>query len=264
VTDTQAQPLETQDNGEPLRGSAQPLPGKCGRKLPNSNPPRYCKRDPLKGRDCCRKHGGATPRGIASANYRHGRYSIAMPTRMMESYEAFVSDPDILSLRREIASHRAIAEDLRRQLAEGDGVAPNLQKTWREMEVAIRSGNMARLQEAMANHREAVGSRASEEGLRRELRREDELIQKFTRAENDRMEQLHQMVTREQALTYMRSLAIGVKEIVDEHIADANVRQTVLRAVGARFVEFNDRRGPADIVAGGERGLPAVRAETDD
>lgn len=55
------------------RGSAEPMPGRCGAKLRRSDPPRYCTQYPMKGRTRCRRCGGATPIGSASPNFKHGR-----------------------------------------------------------------------------------------------------------------------------------------------------------------------------------------------
>lgn len=44
----------------------------CGARTKSGAP---CRQAPLRGRNRCRLHGGATPRGLESANTRHGRYS---------------------------------------------------------------------------------------------------------------------------------------------------------------------------------------------
>jgi hypothetical protein len=44
----------------------------CGAKKRDGTP---CRRPPLHGRTRCRLHGGATPAGIASPHFKHGRRS---------------------------------------------------------------------------------------------------------------------------------------------------------------------------------------------
>jgi hypothetical protein len=49
------------------------MPGRCGRRLAGLDAegrPRYCKRYPLKGRDCCKRCGGKALRGPAHPGYR--------------------------------------------------------------------------------------------------------------------------------------------------------------------------------------------------
>jgi len=54
----------------------------CGAKTRNGTP---CKAPKVKGRNRCRKHGGATPRGAKSPHFRHGFYAqnSDMFTRLM-------------------------------------------------------------------------------------------------------------------------------------------------------------------------------------
>ena len=62
-----------------------------------------CRRAPVPGRQRCKLHGGASPRGVASASWRHGRYSQAVPQRLRERFDASITDPDLLSHRRDLA-----------------------------------------------------------------------------------------------------------------------------------------------------------------
>lgn len=51
----------------------------------------------------CRVHGGATPRGLASPHWRHGRHSRALFGLLADYYANAKGDPDYLSLADEIA-----------------------------------------------------------------------------------------------------------------------------------------------------------------
>src|SRR2546429_446360 len=51
----------------------------------------------------CHKHGGATPSGLASPQFRDGRYSKYLPTGLLERYATAVQDPDLLALRSDIS-----------------------------------------------------------------------------------------------------------------------------------------------------------------
>jgi hypothetical protein len=51
----------------------------------------------------CRIHGGKQPQGIARHNFKTGRYSKYLPTRLSARYEEAISDPDLLALRDDIA-----------------------------------------------------------------------------------------------------------------------------------------------------------------
>jgi hypothetical protein len=51
----------------------------CGAKTRSGKP---CQKPPAKGRNRCRLHGGASPRGKDSARYRHGTYSTEVKDRI--------------------------------------------------------------------------------------------------------------------------------------------------------------------------------------
>ncbi len=88
-------------------------------------------------------HGGATPRGVASANYKHGRYSSDLPTRMVANYEELRTDPDYLELGDEIAVTDSRIRDLMQM--SGAGESKNrwgkLQKTWVKLQAKISAGD---------------------------------------------------------------------------------------------------------------------------
>src|SRR5262245_1063149 len=77
-----------------VRGSEKPLPGRCGRRLRNSEPPRFCTQYPLKGRDACKYCGGKTPAGVASPHYKDGTFSRYMPRNLRKKYREAIEDPD--------------------------------------------------------------------------------------------------------------------------------------------------------------------------
>ena len=63
----------------------------------------HCRRAPTPGRSVCYYHGSKSPRGIASPNLTHGRYSQALPGRLLERYHTALADGVLLELRDEVA-----------------------------------------------------------------------------------------------------------------------------------------------------------------
>ena len=109
----------------PLRGSPAPVPGKCGAKLRKSSPPRYCMQNPMKnGR--CQLHGGKQPApGPSHPNWKTGRQSKFMehlPAKLRASFLASVSDPDLLSVRNEMALMDSRLHELMTRLTSGETV----------------------------------------------------------------------------------------------------------------------------------------------
>lgn len=61
-----------------------------------------CQRSAVAGKRVCTVHGGLTPGGIASANYKTGKYSKYLPDKLASRYEAAANDPNLLELNHEI------------------------------------------------------------------------------------------------------------------------------------------------------------------
>lgn len=95
----------------------------------NPNQGRQCLSLAMKEKRVCYKHGGATPGGIGSPNWKHGRYSRYVPTGLRERYEAEASDPELLALNDEIALARSRLSSLLEKIGE----MPDSGSTWREL-----------------------------------------------------------------------------------------------------------------------------------
>jgi hypothetical protein len=84
----------------------------------------------------CNLHGGNSLSGPASATWKHGRYSNLRPTKLRETYERQRTDPDLISLREEIALTDARIALVLDQINDEDG-RPSL---WRELRRTIDQG----------------------------------------------------------------------------------------------------------------------------
>ena len=74
----------------------------------------------------CYKHGGATPKGVHSPHYKHGRRSKYNPINIAKRIENSLNDPNLLSIKHDIAVTQAFIDD---QLAKIDDV-PDAAKSW--------------------------------------------------------------------------------------------------------------------------------------
>lgn len=102
----------------------------------------------------CRAHGGATPRGIASPHFRHGRWSKDLPAHLSERYEQAREDAELLSLHDEIALLDMRISALL-ALAEGDHAETTDDPLWQEIARLIEQRR--RLTESEVKHRVQVG-----------------------------------------------------------------------------------------------------------
>ena len=78
-----------------------------------------CKNYVVHGRSKCRLHGGATPRGVASPHFKHGRYSQDLPTQISASMRKGHLPLDLLQLHDELALCDMRLQKLAKQLSVG-------------------------------------------------------------------------------------------------------------------------------------------------
>ena len=71
-----------------------------------------CRAKVMLGRTTCYHHGGKSLVGPAVNTYRSGRHSRYLPVRMAAKYQEAEHDPELLSLRDEIALVDARLADL--------------------------------------------------------------------------------------------------------------------------------------------------------
>lgn len=97
-----------------------------------------CNRRAVTGKRVCTVHGGLTPGGIASPHFKTGRYSKYTPARLVESYDDYRTDPDLLSLNDDVALLRSITTQHLQAMEQGE-TSPawiDAKKAFDEMETA--------------------------------------------------------------------------------------------------------------------------------
>ena len=138
-----------------------------------------CKARAVTGRSVCYHHGGKTPRGTALPQTTHGRYSQDLPTQLADRYQAAQADPDLLSLRDEIALMSTRIGELLSTITAGQRT-DEAQATWEAISLLI------------------------------DQRR------KLAEAERKRLVDMQQMITAEQAAVLVATLTDAVRRHVDD------------------------------------------------
>ena len=201
----------------------------CGAKKRDGTP---CQARPYpNGR--CRVHGGATPGGFASANFKHGKFSRFLPKGLKDAYERALRDHELLSLRDEIALLEARGVELLKRIKE----APSL--PWDEVingldGLAKAKGHeydqqLLALRESAARGRDATTPRektwASLQSLFQDKAR-------LVAAESRRLHEMSQFVTKEQALVLFHSVGDAVRENVSDPKVLAAIQSSLARLLG--------------------------------
>ena len=155
------------------------------------------------GEGPCQYHGGKTPRGAASKNFKHGRYSkhwASVGEKMEGAIEDLASDPDYLHLRRHIATldYLFLQELATLEADNGGGGWDGVRKATNQLAAAIRGGDGAGITRTLKQLRAM-----SDSGVRRDksLTRIQSLMRDrvhTTRADQSRVEAEQAYATVEQ------------------------------------------------------------------
>jgi hypothetical protein len=224
-----------------LRGSDQPVPGKCGRHLRGTDPPRYCLESPLQGRETCKFHSGRAKAGIASPHYRHGRrskYLKRLPKDVGAAYKAALADPSLISLRDELALQESKIADLCGQLDREE--APpwgQAVEAFNDFKLAVASKDVERFRVALAALetiiRTGAGAAARQAEVWAELR---EVIQEKTRTvavETKRLVDVKALVSVEDAMAFAKAFLVAARELILDRDLLARLQERTLKLLPA-------------------------------
>ena len=239
----------------------------CGAKLQNKD--RTCRRTDIGPRGRCRIHNGWAAVGQDANRFKTGRYSKHLPATLVADYQAALADPELLSLRHEIALTRAqILEVLRsskiRQFAGKSAVAATaaLDRTWTVMQAALDDGTpeqqyatRALVTAALVELKSATTGVKSEMEARQEFRASVLTLERLERSENQRMVELYNMISAERAMALRQAETAAFMEALDAFVPDRQTKAAIRGRVATRFAELTGRRHP-EPVDGGEPADP--------
>ena len=185
----------------------------------------------------CDLHGGKTPRGVASPNWKHGRYSTALPDRLIARYAAAAADPDLIVLRDDVALVDAMMADVLQRLDTGEtgGLWRALREAANRFEARRRARDTAGAGESLEEMLGIIRRGGSDEGIRQEVLGHLAERRKLAEAERKRLEALQASITAGQAL----ALIAAIVGVVRSHIRD----QVVLAAIAADVAGLVGRVG---------------------
>ncbi|HJT76742.1 MAG TPA: hypothetical protein VJ739_06030, partial [Gemmataceae bacterium] len=188
-----------------------------------------CPSAPLAGTTRCKMHGGVGVRGIAHPGFRGAGYSKDLPKYLAKTYRQAVDDPDLLSMRNEVALLHVRLEELTRRLG-----TPESGRGWAELRAA---------RDRMHEARSIPDAAARGAALARELEVIDRVILHGSEHEANwaeveravarkvavaarewkRLVDLQQLITAESAMQLVAGIMLAVKE----HVTDPNALQGI-------------------------------------
>lgn len=177
-----------------------------------------CTKPCVPGMAVCRYHGGLSPRGAASPQFKHGRYSKYLPDRLQVHYETAAADPDLLSLRSELMLTDARLGELLATI--GTGAGPErwqaLATAHAALDAARRTGHTAGMAAALTELGALITDGARDGEVWQEIHAVINGRRRLVQTEARRLQQLHQMVTVERVLGLMTAVAESVRTHVQD------------------------------------------------
>lgn len=169
----------------------------------------------------CKMHRGGAKTGIAAGNYKHGRYSKVLPQRMLERYNAAVTDPELLNLSAEIAVVDSRLSDLLIRVESGDAgeIWDKLSKAkdkYRDASIKADIPEMGAQLDAMIR---LIERGAQDVAAWREIHATLEQRRRLVESERKRLVEQEQMLTLHEAMTMFQAMAAAVKSNVTDRDA---------------------------------------------
>jgi hypothetical protein len=179
-------------------------------------------------------HGGSLNNlGENNGNFRHGRYSKHLPTRIQADYEAAKRDTGLLSLRNEAALMDARIADLLTRVDSGESGAlwQATKAAFDDLVKANRKGDTAAASVALRDLNDCINRGVADYAAWNEVGRAVENKRRLSESENKRLVQAQQTITVERMMLLITAIASSV----NTHVADETARLAIGNDIG-RFI----------------------------
>lgn len=196
---------------------------------------KQCNRSAVNGKRVCTVHGGLTPGGIASPNFKTGRYSKYLPDRLSSRYEQAVNDPQLLELNHEIALIDSRLSDLLVRIDTGE-----TGQLWQDVTKVWQKYRLNQDDETAVQLDTLIKKGNDDYQAWNEIQDTIEQRRRLVESERKRLVEAQQYVTAVQAMT----LIGNVLAIIKDNVTD---RQT-LQAISTGINQLVSR---ADVVDAG-------------
>jgi hypothetical protein len=203
----------------------------------------FCQCDKLLPNGRCRLHGGKTPRGPASKNWKHGQRSKYLPLPVASLYREAANDPELMHARGTVALLETRARQLMQRLAtpESDSLWGDLKAAAAELEAAQQKADpderAAATLTASARLVEITNRGVDEAAAWQELRVVEREKLHAQKVEWARMRDLRQLATAEEVYDLVRAIA----ESVARHVSNPKERLAVVNDI-IRFTNADQQR----------------------
>ena len=178
------------------------------------------------GRTRCRLHGGKTPIGIASKNFKHGKLSKYLPDRLVHNFKNAYKDPNLLELRNELGLVDSRVLELVQELDKKGNAQhfKDLKNSFSHVRDLRASGaNGELLDTALDQMEQTIEAGVNNHSVWEDVGVQIDRRQRLTESERKRLSDTHQMISSERLM----ALLAGVLKIIMDNVEDYRVRSII-------------------------------------
>jgi len=181
---------------------------------------------------------------MASPNYRHGKYSADLPTKLAADYQVAISDPEIHALNHEIGVIESRYRDLLRRAESSDlGHAwLTLAQAWEAYRAAAEPDEACRARDALEK---TIRRGAQDYLLWQNIQDTTKLLSTLRLQEHRRVVDLELVMTEQQMLQALSVIETAVYESVMAHV-DVVTGRAILADVQTKVARFVPHRLPQE------------------
>ena len=229
--------MTTTIDAHPMLGEASHAAAMCGAKTRAGTP---CLHSPVRGRNRCHLHGGRTLVGPASGTWKDGRHSKYLPTGLRDRYAEARSDPELLSLRDDIALTDTRTGDVLSRLDAGESGErwARLGRALFQLRQSVDADDVAGTRSALDRFAGIIESGTADTEAWAELGVLIDQRRRLVEGEGKRLTQMQQYITAERAV----ALVAAVAEAVKRHVTDRPTLAAISAELGALLAREPDQR----------------------
>jgi hypothetical protein len=196
-----------------------------------SNAAKICVSPFLNENGRCKKHGGKSLTGTAHPNFKNGRRSRNLPTRLLERYEEALNDPKLADFTEDLALIEARLDALFQQIDEGGGaeIMLEIKDSYKSFTYASKDGDKQAMRESLRRLGDAINRGSREEGIWDEIRALQEQRRKIILAQAKHLQLTNQTITVQKANIIVAALLDSVRRYVTDRKTLTDITNDFLR-----------------------------------
>ena len=189
-----------------------------------------CRRRAITGKTVCYVHGGASRGSVASATYKHGRYSKYLPARLSGRYQEAQADTELLALREEISLIDSRLSDLLQRVDTNEAGHwwKELNRVYDDFRVATAKADTEAARHCLNEWGRIVQLGSSDYAAWDEVYNTIEQRRKLVESERKRLVEMSQVLTVERVMLLISALT----DVIKSHVTDHGILSAISADIG--------------------------------